>query len=157
MKKLFPFAAILIFLFSQSTITSCTKTVTKTITDTVTKTITDTVTKTDTVVTYPIQGLWIGTYTAAVNGNVPYYFSFTVYPDSTLSYVSHGTGNTTFYAYGTWSLSGTTFSFSVVEISSGDTQTGTATYNSTNGKLTNGTISDPTAGTSATWAMDKIN
>jgi hypothetical protein len=144
---------------------SCTKTVTKTVTvtDTVTKTITDTVIAKDTVVRkdtvqlYSIQGLWVGTYTAAVNGGTPYFFSITVFPDGTLNYKSKGTGNTTFYAYGTWSLMGSAFTFSVVETSSSHLQQGSATYNSSTGTLNSGIISDSLAGTSATWSMSRVN
>ena len=139
-------------LLGQMSISSCTKTTTKTIT------VTDTVTKIvkDTVVVYPIQGLWVGTYTNTSTG-VTYYFSFTVYPDNTLSYKSGGANNTTFFATGTWTLTGTTFSFSVVEKSTGDTQTGSAVYSLANGTLTNGTVTDATTGLSGTWSMNKIN
>jgi hypothetical protein len=153
MKKLLFLSLVTILIITQFTFSSCTKTVTETVT--ITDTVTNTVT--DTVMLYPIQGLWVGNYISATNGGTPYFFSFSIYPDGTLSYKSKGSGNTTFYAYGTWMLDGTAFSFSVVETSTGYVQTGTAKYNSASGTLTEGTISDATAGTNATWTMDRVN
>ena len=149
MKKILLSSFVLILLFTQTTISSCTKTVTNT--DTVTVTVIDTVTL------YPIQGLWVGTYTSSVNSNMPYYFSFTVYPDGSLTYKSDGANNTTFNAFGTWTLTGSSFSFSVVVTGSGDTQTGSATYDSIHGTLTNGTVSDASTGVGGTWTMSKVN
>ena len=159
MKKLTLFLGTSIFIFIFFTTVSCTKTVTQTVTvtDTITKTITDTVTRIDTLQLYPIEGLWVGTYIAAVNGGNPYFFSFTVFPDGSLNYKSKGAGSTTFYAYGTWTLAGTSFSFSVVEISSGHIQQGSATYNSKDGSLSSGIITDSVAGTNATWSMNRVN
>jgi hypothetical protein len=161
MKRRLLFPGIFSLFFVLFATISCTKTVTDTktvtVTDTVTKTITDTVTRTDTVQLYPIQGLWVGTYTAAVNGGTPYFFSLTAFPDGSLNYKSKGVGNTTFYAYGTWSLVGTSFTFSVVETSSGHVQQGSATYNNNIGTLTSGMITDSVAGTSATWSMNRVN
>src|ERR1700679_1643115 len=135
MKKLFPLAVIVIFiLLSQSTISSCTKTNTKTITDTV-------VVK-DTVTVYPIQGLWVGTYASATNGTTQYELDFSIHADGTMSYHGTGSGNNVFFASGTWTLNNTNFSFSVIVAGSGidmgDTQSGTATYNSSTGTLTSG-------------------
>lgn len=104
--------------------------------------------------TYPIQGLWVGTYT---NYNGTYFFSFSVYPDGTVSYTSKGPNNTSFFATGTWTLTGATFSFSVIESHTGDSQSGTAVYSNSNGTLSNGVIADATAGTTGTWSMNKIN
>ena len=125
------------------------------------------VSQVDTVFQCPqnIQGLWVGTYVVGPGGPVPsgtaFYFSFSIYPDGTLSYKSKGYYNGSLdyitFADGTWALTGTAFSFSVntINIAGGGaqhTQSGTATYNSTNGTLTNGVVSDP-AGGSATWSM----
>lgn len=150
MKKLFSLVAIVSFiLLTQTSISSCTKTNTKTITDTV-------IVK-DTVTVYPIQGLWVGTYASSVNGSSIYVLDFSLYTDGTMTYYGTGSGNTTFYAKGTWLLSGNNFSFSVVETSTGHTQTGTAVYNSSTGTLTSGTFSDAVAGTIATFTMNKVN
>lgn len=112
--------------------------------------------KDNTTTPHSINGLWIGTYNTPLNENVPYFFSFSVYPDGSLSYKSKGKENTTFYAHGTWLLDGSTFSFSVVETSTGNVQTGTAIYNEQNESLASGTLSDSEAGTSATWTMSKV-
>jgi hypothetical protein len=65
------------------------------------------------------------------------------------------------FASGTWTLTGNTFSFTATTINvagggSQHTQTGTATFDSNNGSLTNGTINDPQGG-AAPWSMNRIN
>src|SRR5664279_489456 len=70
---------------------------------------------------YPIEGLWIGTYTVGDGNPVPagtnFYFSFSIYPDGTLSYKSkiyhNGSSEYIAFANGTWQLNGSAFSFSV--------------------------------------------
>ena len=119
--------------------------------------------------TYPIQGLWTGTYTVGPGNPVPdgtsFFFSFSIYPDGKLSYKSKGYNNGSLdyitFADGTWTLTGNTFSFTVVTINvagggAQHTQTGTATYNSSNNTLTMGTITDAAGGT-AVWSMTRVN
>lgn len=110
-----------------------------------------------------IHGLWVGTYT--VNTGASYYFSFSIYPDGKLSYKSKGLYNGSAeyitFADGTWTLNGNNFTFSVttINIAGGGTQHlqyGAATYNSSAGTLTAGSISDPLGG-NATWTMTKVN
>ena len=116
-----------------------------------------------------LPGLWVGTYTVGAGNPVPsgtsFFFSFSIYSDGKVSYKSKGYYNGSLdyitFADGTWSLTGNTFSFSVTTINypgggTQHTQTGTATYNSNNGTLTNGTITD-LAGGSATWTMTRVN
>ena len=116
-----------------------------------------------------IDGLWIGTYTVGTGFPVPpgtsFYFTFSIYPDGTLSYKSKGYYNGSYeyitFADGTWTLTGTTFNFTVqtINIAGGGpqlTQTGSATYNSTNGTLTNGTITNG-PGSSEDWTMTRVN
>jgi hypothetical protein len=59
--------------------------------------------------TYPISGLWIGTYTAVLSDNGPLFYSFVIYPDGTI--VTKGEMHLGVYAYstGTWTLTGDTF------------------------------------------------
>jgi hypothetical protein len=134
--------------------------------------ITTTVTKVDTVIKCPqnIQGLWVGTYTVGSGQPVPsgtsFYFAFSVYPDGTLSYKSkgfyNGSSNYITFADGTWNLNGSTFTFSVTTINLAGggvqrTQLGTATYNITNGTLTNGTIADASSPSNTSiWSMSKV-
>jgi hypothetical protein len=119
--------------------------------------------------TFPIQGLWEGTYKVGAGAPVPagtsFYFSFSVYPGGKVSYKSKGfyNGSSEYvtFADGTWSLNGTAFSFNVttVNIAGGGTQhvqSGTAVYNSNDGTMTNGIINDPQGG-SATWTMTRVN
>jgi hypothetical protein len=110
--------------------------------------------------TYPIQGLWIGTYVSTVNGNTPYEIDFSIKPDGTVIYHSEGAGNVNFYALGTWTINGTNFSYSVVVAGNtppgGDMQSGTAIYSSGKGTLT-GNIADATTGGTATFLLTKVN
>jgi len=108
--------------------------------------------------TYPIAGLWIGTYTFLTQP--PLYFSFTIYPDGTMSYKSKGINDYTFYANGTWTLNGTAFSYTATTTNTPggtqSTQTGTATYNAT-GTLTNGINRDVATNQSGTFNMTRVN
>ena len=153
MKKLIPISAGIIYaiiLFTaQINLSSCSK-------ETVTKY--DTTVVVDTVNTpppYPIQGLWIGTYTD--QNNITLYESYVIYPDSTMSYKGLGEDNWWYFANGTWKLSGTTFSYTVTTVDNPSgtqhTQTGTAIFNSTNGTLTNGVGNDLTDGSHYTFTL----
>ncbi|MGG9971557.1 hypothetical protein ACQ33O_07155 [Ferruginibacter sp. SUN002] len=115
-----------------------------------------------------IEGLWIGTYTVGQGEPVPdgtsFFFSFSIYPDGKLSYKSKGFYQNSreyiTFADGTWSLNGSSFSFEVttVNIAGGGeehTQTGNAIYNSADGTLKSGFITDPLGG-SAVWTMKKV-
>ncbi len=165
MKKSF-FFSILVFssltILLTQTQTGCTKEAVN-VTDTVK------VTQKDTVFTCPlnIRGLWEGTYTVGTGNPVPagtsFYFSFSIYPNGKISYKSKGyyNGSSEYitFADGTWTLNGTIFSFNVTTInyassSTQITQTGTATYNASNGTLTNGTFNGSSG---STWAMTKVN
>lgn len=107
---------------------------------------------------YPIAGLWIGTYT--YQNQSPQYFSFTIYPDGTMSYKSKGSNGFTFYANGTWFLNGTTFNYDVTTTNTPgpvqSNQKGTATYSNT-GTLTNGINTDVATGSSGTFTMNRVN
>jgi hypothetical protein len=153
---------LLFLVFTLTSETSCKK-----------EKIVETVTKTDTVFkcTQNIQGLWVGTYTVGAGQPVPagtqFYFAFSIYPGGTISYKSKGfyNGSSDYitFADGTWTLNGTSFSFNVKTINSsgGDpqlTQVGTATFNISNGTLTNGTIADSQApNNTASWSMTRVN
>jgi hypothetical protein len=115
---------------------------------------------------YPIQGLWSGTFTT-VSGFVEppgtdFYFALSIYPDGKMSCKS-GTNMNAFFVYaeGSWSLTGNNFSWTAKTINSpAPAQTnvsGTATFDAANGKLTNGVVSTTNPATEATWKMDRIN
>jgi hypothetical protein len=106
--------------------------------------------------------LWEGTYTATDGSS--FFFSFSIHPDGTVSYKTKGryleNNNYVSFADGTWTLSGTTFSFSVTTVNDPyvtvqTTQTGTATYNPNEGTLKNGVVIN-THGNSV-WSMTKVN
>ena len=122
------------------------------------------------VVTYPIEGLWIGTYTAdGITGES--FYSFIIYPDHSLVTRGKGFDGNYYYSSGIWTLSsdnvfsGTTVSFVTpvagTGLSNPVTQTITATFSNT-GTLTNGIWKDvinsndkPLTGTYST--MTRVN
>ncbi len=118
---------------------------------------------TPTTTTYPIQGLWIGSYT--VDGQPALgqqYYSFIIKPDGTMIGDSKSSNPTQQHiTLGTWNLSGSTLSCAItciygLSVNIGLNQTCTATWDNT-GKLT-GTwknVSGPTA--SGTFTMTRVN
>jgi hypothetical protein len=93
-------------------------------------------------IVYPITGFWVGTYTVDNLNQPPLYFAFSIQSDSTIIVQSQGEDGKTYYQYGTWSLSGTSFSASATTIdpeylNSGVAETSTATFDN-KGKLTSG-------------------
>jgi hypothetical protein len=73
------------------------------------------------------------------------FFSFSIFPDASLTYKSKD-ATATYFATGTWTLSGNSFAFTVTVLNTqGNMQTGAATYS--NGALTNGTVVDNTTNT----------
>src|SRR5215831_3076776 len=108
---------------------------------------------------YPITGLWEGSYSYL--SQPPLYFSFTIYPNGSMSYKSKGINDYTFYANGTWTVNGDTFSYTVQttntpNVATQPTQTGTAIYSNT-GTLTNGVNTDLTTGLSGTFSLKRVN
>ena len=106
--------------------------------------------------THQITGLWEGTYTCCSQPAL--YFSFTVYPDGTLTYKSKGINNETFYASGTWSLSGSAFTYDVTTLNTPggpSHQVGSATYSSA-GTLTNGINTDVDTDVAGIFSMNKV-
>ena len=94
--------------------------------------------KKDNVTSHSITGLWVGTYTADdLSDQPPLYYAFYIQPDSTIIIQGHGGDGVTYYSYGTWSLSGNSFSSSSVTLSgfngnnSGVAETTTAIFNNT--------------------------
>lgn len=117
-------------------------------------------------VSYPIEGLWVGTFTT-VSGFVEppgtdFYFALSIYPNGTMSYKTGTNVNAYFvYAEGTWNLSGSTFTCTAETINSQTPSevdvSGTATYDPANGTLTNGIVNTTNPATQATWKMNRIN
>lgn len=94
--------------------------------------------------TYPVEGLWLGTY--SVNGQpgaTGLFYSFVIYPDGTMSTKSTGTDGKTYYSAGTWtwqSSGSNVFVGTITTINSGGlpiTQRITATWSKT-GVMTDG-------------------
>ena len=92
--------------------------------------------------TYPIEGLWIGTYTVdAEPGWGDQYFSFIIKPDGTMI-ADTKLGDVQHLSPGTWTLNGTTLSCSFTCVYGtpadiGIVETTTASWDKT-GKLTSG-------------------
>jgi hypothetical protein len=95
--------------------------------------------------TYPVTGLWEGTYQTNQVSHPATYVSLAIYPDGTIirrSKIASSSG----YAYfkGTWKLTGYTFEFkdSTLSYSAGlQIDTGTLTF-SNDGTMSNGTWQD---------------
>jgi hypothetical protein len=114
---------------------------------------------------FPIQGLWVGTYSVDGDpGAGQQYFSFIVKPDGTLVCDTKGNGNTKQYiGIGTWTLAGNTLSTTVINIygnngvAIGINQTSTSTWDNT-GKLTNGIWKNPSPSSGqGTFTLNRIN
>jgi len=116
-----------------------------------------------------IQGLWVGTYTVGEGFPVPagtsFFFSFSIHPDGKMSYKAKGFYNGNYeyitFADGTWKLDGNAFTFSVktINYAPGEPQlpqTGSATYNSADGTLINGIISNG-PGSYESFTMAEVN
>lgn len=98
--------------------------------------------------TYPIEGLWLGTYSVdGMPAQGQLFYSFAIYPDGTLLTKSKGGDGKFYYSSGTWTLSGgkvfngTITTFETFNSALKVTQTVTATF-SNSGKLTDGTWKD---------------
>lgn len=111
-----------------------------------------------TITTYPIQGLWVGTY-KDFNLDTSFFYSLSVHPGGNLSFEAKSINNVIYFGPGTWTLKADTFKFVVSSNYSGTplVQTGVAVFDSTKGTLSKGLVSDPARGTTAIWSMKKIN
>ena len=113
--------------------------------------------------TYPVEGLWIGTYTI---DNSPsesgiYFYSYVVYPDGSILIKGTGADGNSYYSIGTWTLSDstkfsatyTTINFSGPQV----TQTLTAKFSNT-GKMTEGVWADTKNGSeTGKLSMQRVN
>jgi hypothetical protein len=106
--------------------------------------IKDTITLKDTVVVTPkvtIAGLWVGSYFINGDATDSFYYQLDVRADSIVYTIGSGTGSGAGYASGPWTLNGTTFTANLTTmdgVTPENTQTITATYDSSRGTLTNG-------------------
>jgi hypothetical protein len=111
--------------------------------------------------TYPIEGLWIGTYAVdALPQEGSTYFSFIIKPGGNLIVESHSQGSQ-LLATGTWILNADTLKCNYVYPSPVQgypvTQTATAIY-SNSGKLTSGIWKNVSApGGTGKFTMDRVN
>ena len=99
--------------------------------------------KEDPAPTYPVAGIWIGTYTTNQVTHTPAYASFIIYPDGVFMKRNKVVGNATEFALtrGRWTLTGNTFTYRDTTLLYSGAQvieTGTATFNN-NGTMTNAT------------------
>ncbi|MGZ8544381.1 MAG: hypothetical protein ACXWV0_03750 [Flavisolibacter sp.] len=114
--------------------------------------------------TYPIEGLWIGTYNfdASVPGatSSPQYFSFIIKPGGELIVESTANG-VDYLATGNWTLNGTmlqcNYTYSSSAFGTSLAQTATATYENS-GKLVSGQwFNNNSPNTKGTFTMNRIN
>lgn len=115
--------------------------------------------------TYPIQGLWIGTYLSdQYPALAPQYYSFIIKPDGTMICEARTEANANQnLSKGTWTLTGTAFSCTYTNIwGSGSpsyiglSQSANATFDNT-GKLTSGTFRNTTTTGTGTFIMTRVN
>lgn len=113
--------------------------------------------------TYPVEGLWIGTFTVDNNPSQSgiYYFSYTVYPDGSILVKTLASDGNNYYSPGKWTLSNsnefsatfTSLNFSGLEV----TQTVTANFSDT-GKMTDGVWTDKkNANQTGKFSVERFN
>ena len=113
--------------------------------------------------TYPIEGLWIGTFNydrATSSNREAQYFSFIIKPGGSLLVESHD-GGADYFAKGNWTLNGTTVQFNYVYTNSVFSvplsQTASATFKKT-GKLESGKWNnDSNANERGTFTMERVD
>lgn len=92
--------------------------------------------------TYPVTGLWTGTYSVDNNSTPARFYSFSIYPDGTVLTKGLLADSEFSYSSGTWTLNGNAFSATITNfLSPSITQKVTATFSNT-GTLTNATWQD---------------
>lgn len=123
----------------------------------------DTTPSTPATVIYPVEGLWIGTFTVDNNPSQPgtYYYSFSVYPDGSILIKSVPADGNTYYSSGKWTLTGTSdFSATFTSMNFNGaqvTQTITATFSNT-GEMTGGIWTDiKNADQTGKLSMKRVN
>lgn len=110
---------------------------------------------------YPIQGLWIGTYTVDGQSSVgEQYFSFIIKPDGTII-ADTKWGTQQHLAIGTWTLTGSTFncSFTCVygsQSNIGVTETSSASWDKAGKLVGNWKNTPPNSGT-GNITLNRIN
>lgn len=116
------------------------------------------------VLTYPIVGLWTGTFKVVAGaqdvgvGNL--YYSFDLKADSTMLVQSLGADGNTYYSTGTWSLSGTAFTAKYTTTNRETevvTQDAVAVYNKDNGSLSNGVITSAGSDSRFEFNLTRVN
>ena len=112
--------------------------------------------------TYPIEGLWIGTYTYDDQPSVgQQYFSFVIKPDGTMI-TDTKSSNQQYLAKGTWNLNGTTLTCNYTYVygpapGTGTIQSTSATWTN-DGKLTGTWINvSPANGSTGTFSLTRVN
>jgi hypothetical protein len=108
--------------------------------------------------TYPVAGLWEGTYT--VNGTPgSFYYSLTIKPDGRIITDGRGADGNLYYSNGTWQMNGTTLTYVVQPFNVAFQQTGTLIF-SDDGTLTLGTwqdIASPSMSAGTFPTMKRVN
>ena len=111
-----------------------------------------------------ILGLWAGTATTT-GGSTPQYFSLIVKTDGTIISDTKTSSNSSsqYFSVGTWALNGDLFTYSISNVYGntspsyiGQTQTGSATFSSQTGNLTNGSWTNPSPSSSGTFTVAKV-
>ena len=110
-----------------------------------------------------IEGLWIGTYSVNGHPNVaPEYYSLIIKPDGTVVNETRGL-NQQHFSVGNWALTGNSFTCTTTcvygaSVNIDAVQTHTATFDKTNGTITNGIWTDVVSplNLTGTFTMTKV-
>lgn len=113
--------------------------------------------------TYPVEGLWTGTFTVDNTPSQPgtYFESYAVYPDGSILVKTLAADGNIYYSTGNWTLSNTNeFSATFISMNFNGaqvTQTLTANFSNT-GKMTNGVWTDTVNGSqTGKFSVTRIN
>ncbi len=114
--------------------------------------------------TYPIVGLWIGTYKVTDGGKDVgtdnLYYSYDIRQDSSIIVQSLGADGNTYYAVGNWSVVNDIFTAKYTTQNLGQTgvvQDATATYSNKTGVLSEGIVKTQNSTFEALITLNRIN
>ncbi|HUQ66509.1 MAG TPA: hypothetical protein VM101_10155, partial [Flavitalea sp.] len=115
-----------------------------------------------TVPTYPITGLWIGTYNIieAIESGEDFYYSFYIRRDDSIQVQGVGADGHTYYGIGTWTLTDSTLQATFTTTNSGQQgviQNATAIYDEKKGVLKDGIVETPGQFFKASFKLSRTN
>jgi hypothetical protein len=114
-------------------------------------------------INHNVKGLWVGTYTVDQLPTQPaLFYSFVIKPDGTLITEGKGANGVSYYAVGTWNVTGDSLKCTYTSLNAPPpqvTQSAKFHFNNSNGKLSSGTWKDGANGSNYTGTfpvMEKV-